>query len=144
MRHLNERGFTLIESLLHCAILLVVSFIFSLLVVVCLKIPSTEQVLNEVKWEVTSFDTNQLFSKEINDVKVNKDVELEVVSNERKYSIIVSNKQLAKREKGGFEIIHWPITKAIWKLEQNELQMTAVLENGDIKERTFYVRKFQQ
>ena len=142
MRYLDERGFTLIESLLHCMIFVVVAFIFSILLVICYKMPTSEQVLEDVKWEVTCFDINRLMSDEVTMLNASSIQQLEVDLSppKKSYTLGVTNNQLAKKTNGGFELIHWPVSSVQWRLQGNYLKFQADFGQGVMKERTFYVQ----
>ena len=106
--------------------------------------PSSDEVLQEVKWEVASFDVSHLIVKEAKSVNIyNNKGELTVKDGEGYFDIKISNDQLYKSKKGGYQLILYPIPYGRWYLENKNARLFARLSDGTMKERTFYVPKIE-
>ena len=139
MHYSDERGFTLIESLLHCIIFVVVTFGFALLLSVNYKIPSTSEVLEEVAWEVASYDVNRLLLLDVNKIYQSKNIIYVEERDAIKYSVVLSSNNLYKSKNGGVEPLLMTLQKGKWEIEDNYVLLKATLKSGEMKERAFYV-----
>lgn len=142
MRIENERGFTLIESLLHCLIFSVVALGLALLLVVCYNVPTTTDVFEETEMEVVSFDVNRLLLQNVQAIEQKSPQKLAVRMEGELgvFEFIFSKPYLYRSKAGGFEPLLATVNDgSYWSLQQDMVMMTLINDNSFKKERAFYV-----
>ncbi|MER1999043.1 MAG: hypothetical protein ABS882_04650 [Lysinibacillus sp.] len=155
MRFQNERGFTLIESLLHCLLFSVSAFGLAILLTVVYHIPTTADVLHEVEWEVASFDVNHLLLNNVENIRrkssdtllvtLPKEPIHELQNTKNEFELVLQEPYLVKRKKDGFE----PILTTVegvkdWSIEGDRILMNAKLRGRAMRERVFYAPNLTQ
>lgn len=137
----NERGFTLIESLLHCFCFAVVALGLALLLMVSYAVPTTHDVFTETEWEVVSFDINQLLLEDVSNIEWVSDTKLTVHDDhsEEPFLLLIKEPFIYKSKNGGIEPISTNITSnSNWHIKEGHIALQADIQNDRIRERYFY------
>lgn len=154
----NERGFTLIESLLHCVIFSVVALGLAMLLVVCMHIPTTQEVFEDVEFEVVSYDLNNLLLDNVKQVSFDKSYSNKVTVTLDKLSekdiqqnlqgifeIIISPPYLYRSKGNGFEpLIGTVHAHTKWDTHPEGIHLYLKTLDHYERERYFYVPKYIQ
>ena len=136
---LNERGFTLLESLFQLTVFVLFTAISLLILLWIRDLQQLEMMKDEVNWELFVYDLHQYNMNSASGKVLNANMlQLEIVNDpeERLFVFDKSEKHLRKRSnKGGNEIM-LPFVKE-WELAivDNDVNMRVVMQNGTARER---------
>lgn len=155
MRFQNERGFTLIESLLHCLLFSVSAFGLAVLLTVVYHLPTTADVLHDVEWEVASFDVNHLLLANVENIRqksantllvsLPKQPHHELLNTKNEFDLVLQEPYLVRRKKDGFEPIIATVERVKdWEIDGNRIIMQAKFRYGEMRERVFYAPNITQ
>lgn len=137
---MNDKGYTLLESLFQLVVFVIFSHIFVLIMLWITEMKSTVLANEHTKWELFVYDANMYFvdvtSFEVNDThsKITFQTPDGLYSIERYQNII--RKQV---ENHGHEPLLIGIKSGRFYYENEELTIVVEFPNGIKKERTYYV-----
>ena len=141
MHHIrrHESGFTLIEALSQLLLLVIFTQLIVFLIAEFYELTSIKDQRIEADWEICVTDISQYFTPNSFVKLLDDSSGVSVAINDKKYDIRFFNQTLWRHEKSGNETLLAGVKDAQFSLNGNELIVTATLENGVEKERTFIV-----
>lgn len=136
---LNERGFTLLESLFQLTVFVLFTGISALILIWVRDLQQLEMMKDEVNWELFVYDLHQynMNSASGRVLSYNR-LQLEMLNDpeERLFVFDKSEQHLRKRSnKGGNEIMLPFVEKWELAVDENEVNMRVVMKNGTKRKR---------
>ncbi|MCH7321741.1 competence protein ComGF [Solibacillus sp. MA9] len=135
----NQRGFTLLESLFHLAVLVLFASISLLIVIWVRDIQNINQIKHDVNWELFVYDVHQYNENSISGEIVSPKILMLEPANDpdnREFYIEQPNNHVRKRSnKGGNEIMLPNVQGLQYRQEGNEIIMKVVTQDGKLRER---------
>lgn len=136
----NEKGFTFLESLFQLIIFVLFASISLLILIWFRDIQNIEKMKDDVNWELFVYDLNQYNQQSVSGRLIDSErLQMELLndSDGRFFVFGKSTEHLRKTtNKGGHEVM-LPFVE-LWELtvEEYDILMKVVMENGTIRERT--------
>ena len=135
----NQRGFTLLESLFHLAVLVMFASISILIVIWVRDIQNINQIKHDVNWELFVYDVHQYNeNSKSGEIVSPKILRLDPANDpdNREFYIEQPNNHVRKRSnKGGNEIMLPNVQGLQYRQEGNEIIMKVVTQDGKLRER---------
>lgn len=136
---LNERGFTLLESLFQLTVFVLFTAISLLILIWVRDLQQLEMMKDEVNWELFVYDLHQYNMNSASGRLLSSSMlQLEMLNDpeERLFVFDKSEQHLRKRSnKGGNEIMLPFVEKWELAVNENEVNMRVVMKNGTERER---------
>lgn len=135
----NERGFTLLESLFHLAVLLLFASISLLIIIWLRELQNIHHVKQDVNWELFVYDVHQYNENSLSGEMVSPKILMFEAANDpenRAFFIEQPHNHVRKRSnKGGNEIMLPNVQSFQYQQVGNEIIMKVVTEDGKLRER---------
>lgn len=144
----NERGFTLLESLLQLIVLVLFTSISVLLILWAKDIQNIDQIKHDINWELFVYDLQQYNQNSLSGaVLSSKLIKFEPANDaeNREFFFELPGNHIRKRSnKGGNEIM-LPFAKQLhFEQQGSEILMKVVTEDGKLRERILVLPLPQQ
>ena len=141
--YLNERGYTLIESIFQLVVVMLFAQLIILIFMWFAQFQAIDKMKDDVNWELFVLDVH-IYLENAREFRLVSPTAIRVdtnIKNEQRIFIIEkSEKHIRKKsELGGNEIMLGYVDKAQFSVNGHELLLQVTMKNGATRERVFIV-----